>query len=111
MRTIPLTLQSGGVVEIEVASSPAQHTDGTNVPLGNFNNIVEKLGPESFERALSVIHPTVQAIGEKLDQLSRKIEEVVVEFSIKFSATGSIIIASGSGEANFKIGLKWKPQS
>jgi hypothetical protein len=46
-----------------------------------------------------------------LRNLQQAPEEVTVEFGIKFGAKGSVYIAGGEAEANFKVALKWKKET
>lgn len=62
---------------------------------------------ESLERALGRIGPAVKGIVDELRSAAEWPDEVTVEFSVKVSADANVIIARSTGEANFKIALKW----
>ena len=66
---------------------------------------------ETFEIALNNVKQAAEVIVDKLCSLAQRPEEISVEFGVKLSAEAGAIIAKGSTEANFKIGLKWKNDS
>lgn len=110
MNKIPLLLPDGGMIAVEIADQITSAPESKNRPFGNFERLADKLLPERFEDAINLVRPAVQVIYSTIDTVVRGLEEVAIEFSIKFSASGGIIIASGSAEANLKICLKWKPK-
>jgi predicted oxidoreductase len=63
---------------------------------------------DAFDRAkqaiVAVAAATVQ-VAEDLATRSVKPQSVEVEFGLKFSAQGNIIVAGGSGEATLKVRL------
>lgn len=63
---------------------------------------------EVFDDAVEKIAPVAELIVSKLGNLSRQPSEVSLEFGIKVQADAALIVAKASGEANFKITIKWK---
>lgn len=66
---------------------------------------------QTFEAALERIKPAAGAIITKLRGLSDPPDEVGVEFGIKLSGKIGAVVASADAEANYKVTLKWKPES
>ncbi len=67
-----------------------------------------KEAEESFETALESVKGLASSFHASLSEMAQRPDAVTVEFSVKLSATAGVIIASGSGEANFKIALTWE---
>ncbi len=92
------------VVEIDEAARPGA------VRAGRTDTVAETAA-RTFETALGPVRSTVEALVAKLGTLSQQPDEVVVEFGFKLSAEAGAIIASTSGEASFKVTLKWAPST
>ncbi len=71
---------------------------------------IEVKAKEKFEDALNGIKPVANAIINKVKSLNEPASEVQVKFGVKMSAELGAIIASGSGEVNYEITLKWDNQ-
>jgi hypothetical protein len=65
---------------------------------------------QTFYDALDKVKPMSEAIISKFKDLSKRPQEINVEFGVKMSAEAGAIIASSGLEANFKITLKWKQE-
>ncbi|RLC16680.1 MAG: hypothetical protein DRI57_10885 [Deltaproteobacteria bacterium] len=65
---------------------------------------------KSFQAALATIKPVAEAIISKFSELSKRPQEIDVEFGLKMSADAGAIIASCGVESNFKVTLKWKQE-
>jgi Trypsin-co-occurring domain 1 len=63
---------------------------------------------KSFESALEIIKPVANAILTKVGSLHQPADEIEVKFGIKISSEFKAVVASGSGEVNYEITLKWK---
>lgn len=63
---------------------------------------------KTFESALDQVKPIANAIMTKVNSLNQPADEVEVKFGIKMSAELGAVIASGNGEVNYEITLKWK---
>jgi hypothetical protein len=68
---------------------------------------IEAKAKDKFEDALNGIKPVANAIINKVKSLNQPADEVEVKFGVKMSAELGAIIASGSGEVNYEITLKW----
>ncbi|MGB5768977.1 MAG: CU044_2847 family protein [Crocosphaera sp.] len=68
---------------------------------------IEIKAKNKFEEALDGIKPVANAIIKKVNSLNEPASEVQVKFGVKMSAELGAIIASGSGEVNYEITLKW----
>jgi hypothetical protein len=61
----------------------------------------------TFETALEGVKGVANSLHAQLSGMDIKPDSVSVEFGIKLSASAGVIIASGGGEANFKISMTW----
>jgi hypothetical protein len=98
----PLADGSAVVVEAE-ALRPARVTRGGRQDGG----VIEK-ADRSFEAAVERVGPASAALVERLRSLANEPEEIEVEFGVKLNAAAGAIIARTSGEANFRIRVRWK---
>ena len=92
---------TGGSVLIEVEDARGLKTVATGA------GRVVKEAEASFESALDSVKGLASSFHASLTDSANRPNAVTVEFSVKLSATAGVIIASGSGEANFKIALTW----
>jgi len=94
---VEFPLATGGTVLVEVAALPLEGTE----PAG----IVDR-AHQTFEAALDKITPIAQAVMTKLQGLGDSVTEIDVGFDLKLHTELGIVLASGSVEANFRVGLK-----
>ncbi len=104
-RIVEFPLESGDSILVEV-DEPALIDDR----IGLRDEIVEK-AHQTFESALEKVKPVANVILTKVRSLHQPADEVEVKFGVKISAELGAIIASGSGEVNYEITLKWKRES
>jgi hypothetical protein len=90
---------AGGKVLVEV-DDPAVGTRPVS------RSAIER-AKESFETAVAQVKPGVEALMEQLRGLSRKPDQVSLEFGIKFTAEADALIAKSSLEGNIKVTLSW----
>jgi hypothetical protein len=62
---------------------------------------------ETFEASFSRIQPVAAAIVAKLREVADAPDQIEVEFGVQLSADAGAIVAKVSGEANFKVVLRW----
>ena len=95
---------------IEAAEDPTIVTQvkggGTAAGVGkNIEKLQDKL--DDISKTISL---TCESIQEKIVASSKaalsKVKELEIEFGIKLSVSGNVIIASGSGEATLKVTAK-----
>jgi hypothetical protein len=103
---IEVPLESGGTILIEAEAV----SSSTPMRGGAAKKVIEQV-EQTFEAALDNVRATASAVITKLRDVPQAPEEVTVEFGIKFGAKGSIYIAGGEAEANFKVALKWKKET
>lgn len=101
-RIVEFPLESGDSVLVEV-DEPAINDDR----IGIRDEMVQK-AQQTFESALDKVKPIANAVITKVRSLNQPADEVEVKFGIKMNAELGAIIASGSGEVNYEITLKWK---
>ncbi|MEA5507213.1 CU044_2847 family protein [Halotia wernerae UHCC 0503] len=104
-RIVEFPLESGEFILVEV-----DETTETDDRIGLRDQVVEK-ATQTFESALSTVKPVANAIIAKMNSLHQPADEVEVKFGIKISAQLGAIVASGNGEVNYEITLKWKRES
>lgn len=103
---IEVPLAGGGTILIEAdatRSSEAMRGPGAK-------KVIEQV-TQTLEDALDNVKATANAVITKLRDVHQSPEEVTVEFGIKFGAKGSVYIAGGEAEANFKVAIKWKKEA
>ena len=103
-RIVEFPLENGDFILVEVDEPSASDRIG----LGD--EIVEK-AQKTFESALNAIKPVASTVINKVRSLNEPADEVEVKFGIKMTAGLGAIIASGTGEVNYEITLKWKQES
>jgi hypothetical protein len=101
-RIVEFLLENGGSVLVEVNESTT-----IDDRIGIRDEVLQKAS-QTFESALDNIKPIANAILAKVRNLNQPADEVEVKFGIKISAELGAVVASGSGEVNYEITLKWK---
>jgi Trypsin-co-occurring domain 1 len=99
---VEFRLESGDSIFVEVDEL------GQTEELVSLSNKVAQKAQQTFESALDKIKPLTNAIMTKLRSLNEPADEVEVKFGIKMSAELGAVIASGNGEINYEITLKWQ---
>jgi Trypsin-co-occurring domain 1 len=103
---IEVPLERGGSILIE-ADAPGS---GEALRGRAAAQVIERVS-QTLEEALSHVRSTADVVITQLCAIPQAPEEVSVEFGIKFGAKGSVYIAGGEAEANFKVALKWKKEN
>lgn len=95
-----------GDVDVLVEATSAPGTEGTS---SKTEKAAEKLADafQSAERTIVAICERVASAYEDAQAPA----EVVVEFGLKFSATGDVIVSQASGEASLKVTAKYEFES
>lgn len=102
MRLIPVQV---GDIEIEVEAVPVAGTEPTS-GLGArvTTEMLEAFG-KAQDAILEVARSTARTIGKA--ETAARPDRVDVEFGLKFSATGGVILAGVAGEAALKVTLSY----
>jgi hypothetical protein len=99
-RLIPVRV---GEIEIEVEAVPVAGTEATS------DRAAKATGSalEAFGRAQDAIIEVAKSTAQMIDKAgaSARPPRVDVEFGLKFSASGTVIIAGVAGEASLKVTL------
>lgn len=99
-RLIPLRV---GDIEIEVEAVPATGTEATS------GRAAKAAGSalEAFDRAQEAIIEVAKSTAQMIEEAgtAARPDRVDVEFGLKFSASGGVIIAGVAGEASLKVTL------
>jgi hypothetical protein len=107
-RIVEIPLEGGDTILVEV-DELAQTGSQIGIPddrIGITDRIFQR-STQSFESALETVKPITNAILNKLNSLERPADEIEVKFGIKITAGLQPVIASGNGEVNYEIKLKW----
>jgi hypothetical protein len=94
-----------GSVEIEVEAVPVTGTEATSGKVSKAAGGVL----DAFGRAQETIIAVAQSTADMIDQAgtAARPDGVEVEFGLKFSASGGVIMAGASGEATLKVTLTY----
>ena len=108
---VEFPLEAGGTVVVEVdepdGRPPGEVVRGSVTRGLGPQEIVTRTG-ETFEAAFARIQPAATAALASLRGLVDAPQEIEIEFGIQLSAQVGAIVAHTSGEANFKVTLRWK---
>ena len=104
-RIVEFPLENGDSILVEV-DEPALTDDR----IGIRDELVQK-AHQTFESALNKVEPVANAVITKVRSLNQPADEVEVKFGVKMSAELGAVIASGNGEVNYEITLKWNRES
>jgi hypothetical protein len=104
-RIVEFPLENGDSILVEV-DEPALTDDR----IGLRDEVTQK-AQKTFESALDTVKPLANAIMTKVRSLNQPADEVEVKFGVKMSAELGAVIASGNGEVNYEITLKWNRES
>ena len=94
-----------GSVEIEVEAVPVAGTEATSGKVSKAAGGVL----DAFGRAQETIIAVAQSTADMIDQAgaAARPDGVEVEFGLKFSVSGGVIMAGASGEATLKVTLTY----
>ncbi len=98
---VAFPMEGGGSIQIEVEDAKGLK------PVARGAGRTVKEAQETFETALEGLQGVAKSLHAQLSAMEIRPDSVNVEFGIKLSAAAGVIIASGGGEANFKISLTW----
>ncbi len=104
-RIVEFPLENGDSILVEVDQPPL-----IDERIGLRDELAQK-AQQTFESALEKVNPVANAIISKVSSLKQPVDEVEVKFGIKMSAELGAVIASGTGEVNYEITLKWNRNS
>ncbi len=101
-RLIPVRV---GAVEIEVEAVPVAGTEPTSGRVSKAAGSVV----DAFGRAQETIVEVAQSTAEMIERAgaAARPDRVEVEFGLKFSASGGVIMAGVAGEASLKVTLSY----
>jgi hypothetical protein len=92
----------GGVLRVQAAD--ADLPPGLELATLRPGEVVARAS-ESLDSALEQLRPAVDTIRRQLEALTP--HEVSVEFGIVLGAETGVVVAKGTAEVHFTIGLKW----
>lgn len=97
---VEFPLNDGGAVRVEVADE-----EGV-IPVGRAGEVVAR-AHQTLESALAQLRPVTQAVLRSVRDAAEPPNRVCVEFGVKLAATGGLVVASGTTEANLTVQLEW----
>ena len=100
-RYIEFPVPGGGYLQVEVeeaeGAGPRPASAGT----------IER-ATMGLDQAIAKVRPLAELLLEELQGLTRKPDEMAVEFGIKLNVSAGVVIANTSVEGNCKVTLSWK---
>jgi hypothetical protein len=95
--------------EIEEGKSAVIEIEDTKglVPAAAPGGVIAK-SKQSFDQALDTIGPIAGKLLNRLKEIPKTPDQINLEFGLKLGFQTGVVIASGNGEANFKVSLTWK---
>jgi hypothetical protein len=102
-RIIEFPVPDGGVLLVEV-----DEPEGAGPrPAGTGEGAIER-ATMGLDQAISKVRPLAEQLLTQLRGLTRRPDQVTVEFGIKLNVTAGIVIANTAVEGNCKVSLSWK---
>src|SRR5262245_15079606 len=101
-RLIEFSTSDGRTILVEVSE-----TEGGPRPAGAGSGAIER-ATMGLDQAISKVRPVAESLLTELEALSRRPDQVSVEFGIKFNVTAGVVIANTAMEGNCKITIGWK---
>jgi uncharacterized protein (DUF39 family) len=102
---IELPVNDGASIFVEIDDTLAQGNQ--RIAVDASERALEKI-TGNFEGALANIQRISNGLYGALSNLARVPDSATVEFGVKLTGGASVIIASGTAEANVKVTLNWK---
>jgi hypothetical protein len=102
-RLVEYEVGEGQKIIVEVS----EPTPGGLVPVGRGSDAIVK-AQRTLSETLDNIRPTAESIIDKLSDLTKRPDEISIEFGVKLSASAGAVLAAASAECNFVIKLTWK---
>ena len=96
---VEFPLDGGGSVRVEVAPI------GAIAPAGSGKLVA--LAQRSLQDALEPIRSVSAGVLETIKDLAESPSKVGVDFGVKLSVEGGLVVARGTAEANFVVRLEW----
>jgi Trypsin-co-occurring domain 1 len=104
--TVEFDAGDGGSVLVQVTPVPPAGVVTRGI---GGAQVVEKAG-QSFGKALAAIEAVANGVQEQLSRVTRRPDEVHLEFGLEFTASaGTALLVSGGGSAHLKVEMTWRP--
>jgi hypothetical protein len=103
-RSIPVRV---GDVDLLVEAEPVAGTE----PTSRIDSAVDRVG-EAYARAQEAIVEIASSTAESIRKAAARAarpDEVEIEFGLRFSVQGDVIVASAAGEATLRVRLTYQP--
>jgi len=101
---VEFPLEKGGSIYVEAESDSL----GREATRGMRPSELAGEASQTLEAALARVQPAAVAIVDRLRGLADAPDEIEVEFGIQLSAEVGAFVAKASGDANFRVLLRWK---
>ena len=99
---VQMAFARGGSISVEVVGVAAQGGGR------GFGDDAAQRVTQTFDAALSGLHDIADSLQAALRASLTPPDSVTVQLGINFSASGGLVIASGSGGASLNITMEWK---
>ena len=103
---VQMAFARGGSISVEVVGVAVQG-GGRDTGRGFGDDAAQRV-TQTFDAALSGLHDIADSLQAALRASLTPPDAVTVQLGINFSASGGLVIASGSGGASLNITMEWK---
>jgi len=100
-RLIEFQTEEGTEILVELD----KNTPGVG-PAGDHDDLPVK-AQKKFEETMAALVPIANAIHSKVKSVTKPPKEITVEFGLKISGKGNLIITSSEAEAHIKTTFRW----
>jgi hypothetical protein len=105
-RLVKFTLKDGSTVLIEAEEAEVEE-ETVRVSRPSTSRKIVDSANQTFEESLGIVKPVANTVLNRLNDISKKPEEVKVSFGISMDLKAGMFITAGTG-ANFNVTLTWK---
>ncbi len=93
----------GGSILVEARRTEAR-------PVTRSSRDVVTASAEPFEQAVKSVRPLAQSVLSAMRDATPRPHEITITFGFSLSATGKVVVVSGTAEANFAVTLTWRSE-
>ncbi|GAB2923063.1 CU044_2847 family protein [Streptomyces mayteni] len=103
---VPLTDEGAETVSVQV-----RELDEGMIRVGRPGQPPVARAARSLDAMLGTVRPVAERFVARLREMPDPPEEITLDFGVVLTAEADMVIASGSGEANFAVSLTWRPRA
>lgn len=95
-----------GFADGEILMRATSGPDEGLEPVGGAGDAVRSVG-HSLAQALTTVTGVAEAVQDRLSDLTRRPDEVVVDFGLELNTKGQFIVVSSDAKATLRLQLTW----